>query len=76
MPRICVNLLSVINSASNITTEIINGAEHIFVKNVGPGCSDVLPQESEWKALAAGISKGWCNHPSVVDGVHWQAAIQ
>lgn len=36
MKRICVNVLSAINSASNITTETINGTEHIVVKNVVP----------------------------------------
>lgn len=36
MKRTRVNVLSVINSASNITTETIDGAEHIVVKNICP----------------------------------------
>ncbi|MEQ9912225.1 hypothetical protein ABRP65_07455 [Pectobacterium polaris] len=40
-----------------------NSNERLFggavVLEVADGCSDTLPQESEWKALAAGTSKGW-----------------
>lgn len=36
MKRTRVNVLSVINSASNITTETIDGTEHIVVKNICP----------------------------------------
>jgi DNA-binding protein YbaB len=36
MKRSRVNVLSVINSASNITTETIDGNEHIVVKNICP----------------------------------------
>lgn len=36
MKRTRVNVLSVINSATNITTETIDGAEHIVVKNICP----------------------------------------
>ncbi|MEN4520298.1 hypothetical protein [Pantoea agglomerans] len=36
MKRNRVNVLSVVNSASNITTEIINGRPHIVVRGVTP----------------------------------------
>jgi len=42
MSRICVNVLSVINSASNITSETIDGAEHIVVKDVCPVIDDIV----------------------------------
>ncbi|MBV4366282.1 DUF2213 domain-containing protein [Erwinia phyllosphaerae] len=42
MSRICVNVLSVINSASNITSEIIDGVEHIVVKDVCPVIDDIV----------------------------------
>jgi len=47
-----------------------NSNERLFggavVLEVADGCSDVLPQESEWKALAAGTSKGWDFSPNTV----------
>lgn len=42
MSRKSVNVLTVINSASNITTETINGSEHIVVKGVVPIVDDVV----------------------------------
>ncbi|ELI7902422.1 DUF2213 domain-containing protein [Yersinia enterocolitica] len=42
MSRICVNVLSVINSASNITTETINGKPHIVVRGVTPLVDDIV----------------------------------
>ncbi|PBI79612.1 DUF2213 domain-containing protein [Rahnella victoriana] len=42
MSRICVNVLSVINSASNITTETINGKPHIVVRGVTPIVDDIV----------------------------------
>ncbi|AXU94239.1 DUF2213 domain-containing protein [Erwinia persicina] len=42
MSRICVNVLSVINSASNITSETIDGVEHIVVKDVCPVIDDIV----------------------------------
>lgn len=42
MSRICVNVLSVINSASNITSEVIDGVEHIVVKDVCPVIDDIV----------------------------------
>lgn len=42
MSRICVNVLSVINSASNITSETIDGVEHIVVKGVCPVIDDIV----------------------------------
>ena len=42
MSRICVNVLSVINSASNITSEKIDGVEHIVVKDVCPVIDDIV----------------------------------
>lgn len=47
-----------------------NSNERLFggavVLEVADGCSDTLPQESEWKALAAGTSKGWDFSPNTV----------
>lgn len=47
-----------------------NSNERLFggavVLEVAGGCSDTLPQESEWKALAAGTSKGWDFSPNTV----------
>ncbi|MGK3363386.1 DUF2213 domain-containing protein [Citrobacter portucalensis] len=42
MSRICVNVLSVINSASNIISETIDGVEHIVVKDVCPVIDDIV----------------------------------
>lgn len=42
MSRICVNVLSVINSASNIATETINGKPHIVVRGVTPIVDDIV----------------------------------
>lgn len=47
-----------------------NSNERLFggavVLEVADGCSDVVPQESEWKALAAGTSKGFDFSPNTV----------
>lgn len=47
-----------------------NSNERLFggavVIEVADGCSDTLPQESEWKALAAGTSKGFDFSPNSV----------
>ena len=47
-----------------------NSNERLFggavVLEVADGCSDALPQESEWKALAAGTSKGFDFSPNSV----------
>jgi len=47
-----------------------NSNERLFggavVLEVADGCSDTLPQESEWKALAAGTSKGFDFSPNSV----------
>lgn len=47
-----------------------NSNERLFggavVLEVADGCPDQVPQESEWKALAAGTSKGWDFSPNTV----------
>ena len=47
-----------------------NSNERLFggavVLEVADGCSDTAPQESEWKALAAGTSKGFDFSPNTV----------
>ncbi|MFP1879791.1 phage tail tube protein [Lonsdalea quercina] len=47
-----------------------NSNERLFggavVLEVADGCSDTQPQESEWKSLAAGTSKGWDFSPNTV----------
>lgn len=57
MSRICVNVLSVINSASNITSEIIDGVEHIVVKDVCPVIDDIVLNGGLYPADE--ISKGF-----------------
>ncbi|HFI1960481.1 TPA: DUF2213 domain-containing protein, partial [Yersinia enterocolitica] len=57
MSRICVNVLSVINSASNITSEIIDGVEHIVVKDVCPVIDDIVLNGGLYPADE--ISKGY-----------------
>jgi len=57
MSRICVNVLSVINSASNITTETIDGVEHIVVKDVCPVIDDIVLNGGLYPADE--ISKGF-----------------
>lgn len=57
MTRICVNVLSVINSASNITSEVIDGAEHIVVKDVCPVVDDIVLNGGLYPA--AEIAKGF-----------------
>ncbi len=80
MSRICVNVLSVINSASNITTEIINGAEHIVVKNVVPVRDGIVlngglyPAEENTKGYKSLEDKPMpYGHPKV-DGRHVSAS--
>lgn len=50
--------------------ECQNSNERLFggavVLEVADGCPDQVPQESEWKALAAGTSKGWDFSPNTV----------
>ncbi|WP_058972646.1 Ig-like domain-containing protein [Type-D symbiont of Plautia stali] len=50
--------------------ECQNSNERLFggavVLEVADGCSDVLPQESEWKSLAAGTTKGFDFSPNSV----------
>lgn len=80
MSRICVNVLSVINSASNINTETINGAEHIVVKNVVPVRDGIVlngglyPAEENTKGYKSLEDKPMpYGHPKV-DGRHVSAS--
>jgi hypothetical protein len=79
MSRICVNVLSVINSASNITTETINGKPHIVVRGVTPIVDDIVMNRKLYPA--AEIEKRYKSlernpmpfgHPKV-DGKHISA---
>lgn len=74
MSRKSVNVLTVINSASNITTETINGSEHIVVKGVVPIVDDVVMNGGLYPA--AEINQGFgtmerklmpLGHPKVDD---------
>lgn len=74
MSRKSVNVLTVINSASNITTETINGSEHIVVKGVVPIVDDVVMNGGLYPA--AEINQGYgtmerklmpLGHPKVDD---------
>ncbi|WP_445224731.1 DUF2213 domain-containing protein [Erwinia sorbitola] len=73
-------MLSVINSASNITTETINGAEHIVVKNVVPVRDGIVlngglyPAEENTKGYKSLEDKPMpYGHPKV-DGRHVSAS--
>lgn len=79
MKRNRVNVLSVVNSASNITTEIINGRPHIVVRGVTPIVDDIVMNGKLY--TAAEIAKGYktlertpmpLGHPKV-DGKHVSA---
>jgi hypothetical protein len=72
-------VLSVVNSASNITTEIINGRPHIVVRGVTPIVDDIVMNGKLY--TAAEIAKGYktlertpmpLGHPKV-DGKHVSA---
>lgn len=79
MKRNRVNVLSVVNSASNITTETINGRPHIVVRGVTPIVDDIVMNGKLY--TAAEIAKGFrtlertpmpLGHPKV-DGKHVSA---
>jgi hypothetical protein len=57
MKRSRVNVLSVVNSASNITTETINGRPHIVVHGVTPIVDDIVMNGKLY--TAAEIAKGY-----------------
>ncbi|MDI6405032.1 Ig-like domain-containing protein [Cronobacter malonaticus] len=52
--------------AANCPTDNTKLFGRAIVLEVADGCADTLPQESEWKALAAGISKGFDFSPNSV----------
>lgn len=79
MSRICVNVLSTINSASNITTETIDGKPHIVVRGITPVVDDIVMNRKLYPA--AEIEKAYntlernpmpLGHPKV-DGKHVSA---
>lgn len=79
MKKLQVNVLTVINSASNISEQIIGGDEHYVIKNVVPLVDDVVmnsglyPAE-EIKKSYAGLNGNPApyNHPQV-DGAYVSA---
>ena len=52
--------------AANCPTDNTKLFGRAIVLEVADGCADALPQESEWKALAAGTSKGFDFSPNSV----------
>ncbi|EOC0578857.1 DNA breaking-rejoining protein [Cronobacter sakazakii] len=52
--------------AANCPTDNTKLFGRAIVLEVANGCADTLPQESEWKALAAGTSKGFDFSPNSV----------
>lgn len=52
--------------AANCPTDNTALFGRAIVLEVADGCSDAVPQESEWKALAAGTSKGFDFSPNSV----------
>ncbi len=57
MKRNCVNVLSVINSESNITEQDVNGKPHIVVRGVTPVVDDIVMNRKLYPA--AEIEKGY-----------------
>lgn len=79
MKRNRVNVLTVVNSASNITTEIIDGKPHIVVRGITPVVDDIVMNRKLYPA--AEIEKAFntlernpmpFGHPKV-DGKHVSA---
>lgn len=79
MKRNRVNVLTVVNSASNITTEIIDGKPHIVVRDITPVVDDIVMNRKLYPA--AEIEKAYntlernpmpLGHPKV-DGKHVSA---
>lgn len=79
MSRKSVHVLTVINSASNITTEVIDGDEHIIVRDIVPIVDDIVMNGGLYPA--AEINKSYKSlegkampfgHPKV-DGKHVSA---
>jgi hypothetical protein len=79
MKRNRVNVLTVVNSASNITTETIDGKPHIVVRGITPVVDDIVMNRKLYPA--AEISKAYntlernpmpLGHPKV-DGKHVSA---
>ncbi|EIZ2434186.1 Ig domain-containing protein [Cronobacter sakazakii] len=52
--------------AANCPTDNTKLFGRAIVLEVADGCADTIPQESEWKALAAGTSKGFDFSPNSV----------
>jgi len=52
--------------AANCPTDNTKLFSRAIVLEVADGCADTVPQESEWKALAAGTSKGFDFSPNSV----------
>lgn len=52
--------------AANCPTDNTKLFGRAIVLEVADGCADAIPQESEWKALAAGTSKGFDFSPNSV----------
>lgn len=79
MKKIQVNVLTVINSASNISEQIIDGDEHYVIKNVVPLVDDVVMNSGLYPASEIKKSYGGLNgnpapynHPQV-DGAYVSA---
>lgn len=79
MKRNRVNVLSVVNSASNISTETINGKSHLVVRGITPVVDDIVMNKKLYPA--AEIEKAYntlernpmpLGHPKV-DGKHVSA---
>lgn len=79
MKRNRVNVLTVVNSASNITTETIDGKPHIVVRGITPVVDDIVMNRKLYPA--AEIEKAYntlernpmpLGHPKV-DGKHVSA---
>lgn len=79
MRRNRVNVLTVVNSASNITTEIIDGKPHIVVRGITPVVDDIVMNRKLYPA--AEIAKAYntlerkpmpLGHPKI-DGKHVSA---
>ncbi len=79
MKRNRVNVLTVVNSASNITTETIDGKPHIVVRGITPVVDDIVMNRKLYPAAEIGKAYNTLErnpmplgHPKV-DGKHVSA---
>ena len=76
MKRNRVDVLTVVNSASNITTETIDGKPHIVVRGITPVVDDIVMNRKLYPAeieKANTLERNPCRWAAKVDGKHVSA---